>query len=169
MRHLFKSDSVFLQNIQWIAILILLLINTDTAAKIYKWVDEKGKVHYTDKPHSDQDQTIKIPNTPKQSAVDEANNRAKAIIDHQNKVSQINQEMAQSQKQLELKSNQDKKHLTKQCHSARKNVIALGHGRPTYIKGKGKKNHFLSDKEKNKKIDELQKFISKNCRLQLTN
>ena len=147
----------------------MLMINSDIDAKIYKWVDDKGKIHYTDKPHSEQDQTIKIPNAPDKAAIKEANQRAKAIINHQNKVNEINQEMAQSKKQFDQKSRQEKNRLAKLCQNARKNAIALGRGRPIYIKNKNteknKPKYFLSDKEKNRKIDKLKLFISKNCQL----
>ena len=35
------------------------------SAQVYKWVDENGKTHYSDKPHDKQSETVQIRKTPK--------------------------------------------------------------------------------------------------------
>jgi len=169
MSFLFKNIPADISIFRLVILIILLLVRAESQAEVYRWVDERGKIHYSDKPHSKQDQAVKMPTAPEQSRVKEAKNRAEAIINHSNKVNQIDQENDQSKRKIDYINNRDKNKLIRLCHNARKDVIALGHGRPVYIKDKGKKDYFLSDQEKNKKIDQLTLFIRKNCKLQLTN
>ena len=41
--------------------LLLVLTNTMAYSQVYRWVDSKGKVHFSDKPQSGQPTPIKIP------------------------------------------------------------------------------------------------------------
>ncbi len=132
-------------------------------ATIYKWTDDKGKVHYSDKPKNKQSQIVEIPNPPDESSVMEAKKRAEAIITHQSKVNQINQDSAQLIKEKEKSDNSQKAELRKLCQSAKLNIINLARGKPIFLKQKGDRKHYLSDKEKNNKIDELNLFIKNKC------
>lgn len=45
---------------QLILIVLLILITTTAAAKIYKWIDENGTVHFSDKAYSEDAKEIKL-------------------------------------------------------------------------------------------------------------
>ncbi|WP_210330242.1 DUF4124 domain-containing protein [Aliikangiella sp. G2MR2-5] len=44
--------------------LVILLAQVDAYAKVYKWVDKDGKVHYSDKPQSEKAQEVEVKEIP---------------------------------------------------------------------------------------------------------
>ena len=42
----------------------LLLLISPALAEIYKWVDDAGRVHYSDRPHPSGSKTLSLPSTP---------------------------------------------------------------------------------------------------------
>lgn len=49
------------KNIMKYLVFVLLLIPLIATAEVYKWVDDFGKVHYSDQPHSTTDKPIDLP------------------------------------------------------------------------------------------------------------
>ncbi len=101
----FKHSSIFLI----LPIIFAITFTPSVYAKIYKWVDENGKVHYSDKPFNNKGNEVKIKD-PKGSTADRATkdrmdrikSRAKAGLEIQKEQQAIAQEKEKKQKKAKV-------------------------------------------------------------------
>jgi hypothetical protein len=132
-------------------------------AKVYKWVDENGKVHYSDQPVDGKGQPIKMKREPTPLEIAEAKKRASAIIEHKNRV----QDMADEDRKLKIvatrREEKAENKLIENCEKARREIIKLGRGYRVYEEDSDGKRIFKSDQEKNTEISRLEKAIKENC------
>ncbi len=144
---------------------LILMFAFATQAKVYKWTDEKGKIHYSDKPIDEKSQPIKMKRQPTSTEIMQAKKRASTLIQHQNKVQSIADEEARD-KQVELQKNEKNLTQTLQtCKEAKRLIRIYSNGRPIFTKDEnGKKTYKnYTDDKKNQMIAELQKNIKENC------
>jgi len=139
-------------------------LSYSAVAKVYKWVDENGKVHYSDKPFDDKSQEIEMKAEPTDAELSKAKKRANNLIHHQNKVLEMAEEDANKKLIDDAKKEKEKRKLTKLCNSAKTEINLLGRGYRSYTENKDGKRHYLSDQEKTDKIAEIQQHVDKNCR-----
>ena len=139
-------------------------INTANA-KVYKWTDENGKVHYSDKPIDDKSKQIKMERQPTNAEVLQARQRASTLIQHQNKVQSIADEEAKDKQILAQKNEQNRAKMTKACNEAKYNIRLYGSGRRIFSTDENGNKIYkgYTDEEKNQMIAELQKSIKENC------
>jgi len=144
---------------------VVLLLTLTTHAKVYKWTDENGKVHYSDKPIDEKSEQIKIKRQPTDAEVLRARQRASTLIQHQNKVQSIANEEARD-KQVEVQKKEKEKGKLKQvCKNARREILVYsGRGVIYTLDENGKKTYKgYTDEQKNKMIADLEQFIKANC------
>ncbi len=144
-------------------LLSLLFLPTLVSAKVYKWTDVNGKVHYSDKPIDEKSKTISIKRQPTTSEVRQARERASSLIQHQRKVQEIAHENENEKKRAEVKAELESKKLEKLCEDARREKTNLGRGYHSYTTDKEGKRHFLSDAEKTREIKILEESIKTHC------
>ncbi len=147
-----------------VSLLIFILSFISTLhAEIYKWTDENGKVHYSDKPIDQNATKVKEKSKLSEQYVNEEKRRAQKLISIQKRMEQSRTDKtnADNQKAIEKQNKQNK--LKSLCRAAKRDVIVLGHGRPTYYEDDKGKRVFLSDDEKNTNIKKTQDFIKENC------
>ena len=113
-----------------ISVMVLLFSSQLAAEKVYKWVDEKGQIHYSSKKPVDQEaETIKLKKAPKAPVknVDEAADQAEKT-DEENKDADNAEADADAEAKAEAAAKlaeADKINNKKQCDLARKNIAAL--------------------------------------------
>ncbi len=147
-----------------LAVSLLMIASFPVESKIYKWTDENGKVHYSDKPIDDKSKQIKTDRHPSKKDVIQAKQRASSLIKHQNKVQEIAEEDARDKENAEIKAAKEKKAMNRVCFQLKDEMLLLGQGYATYITDDEGKRHFLSDEEKTKQIAKLKLAIEKNCK-----
>ncbi|WP_185964417.1 DUF4124 domain-containing protein [Aliikangiella marina] len=133
------------------------------AGEVYKWVDENGKVHYSDRPKDDNAQVVEIKNkvTPEQQA--EARQQARKLIQLQQRRVAIEMENAQDKKRQEQENALKAEELKKTCQEAEKAVRILEFQAPVFEQnGKGGKR-FISDEERKQELQKLKQGISQHC------
>lgn len=149
-----------------IFISLITLIFTFTAqAEIYKWVDENGKVHYSDKPFDKNSKKIEVKREPTQAERLEAQKRASKMIRRQNKVHAINEQEARDKKVLAQKEEVNRKQRAQACAEAKRLILVYSGRGAIYSTDKnGKKTYKgYTDEQKNQKIAQLQQGIKENC------
>lgn len=143
---------------------LLICFSHSTVAKVYRWVDENGKVHYSDKPFDDKSQEVEMKPEPTSAELSKAKNRANNLMQHQNKILEMAEEDANKKLAADAKKEKEKNELFKLCNAAKTEVRMLGRGFRSYTENKDGKRHYLSDQEKIDKIAEIQQQVDKNCR-----
>lgn len=146
-----------------LALVIVNLISLQCIAEVYKWVDENGKVHFSDKPFDEKSKAFKMKRQPTPEEIQQAKQRAAKVIQHQRKVSEINSEEAQEEQKARLKKEKQAARLSDECKVAQREIIQLGRGYRSYtVNDKGEK-YYLSDQEKNDTIAKMQELIRLHC------
>ncbi len=141
-------------------LLALVLLPPHGMAKIYKWVDKDGKVHYSDKPVKPDSKEVKVDKAPSEKARAEAKARADRLIELQNRRMSIQQD-AEKDKQTQQEK-QDKQ--AKKCNEARAEIALLKMQIRIVDTDKDGKEKFVSDEERKKRIETIEGYIAKNCK-----
>ena len=149
----------------WIKSLLILSIffTCLTHAKVYKWTDENGKVHYSDKPFNQESKELEIKKQPNKQEIRKAKQRTSSFLKHQSKKRSVEEENENERKLSTKKKEAAKRKLTHLCKQARREKINLSRGFRSYIKKENGDRHFLSDAEKENKIEILRQKIKENC------
>ncbi|MBV1908507.1 MAG: DUF4124 domain-containing protein [Kangiellaceae bacterium] len=149
-----------------LVILLLAFIGIMTLpvqSQVYKWVDENGKVHFSDKPIDEKSQKVVIKKQPSKSQIKEAKQRASEMLRHQRKVNQINDEEILDSQLARHKKEREQTKLKQACNEAKREKINLSRGFRSYTENEKGERYFYSDQEKTDLITELEKAIQKNC------
>lgn len=133
--------------------LLLALAMPAASAQIYKWVDEKGRVHYGEKPPAGaKPSTVKAPPQPGAPAKGE---------DLQSKEIEFRQRQVQRE-QDEQKQARDKARREALCNNA-KERLAIAEQAALFRREKGERV-FLSDAEREAEIARRRAAVAQHCR-----
>lgn len=132
---------------------------TAFAAKIYKWVDNEGNVHYGERPPSEQAKELSLPKsvtTPRGAPAEQGTSKGEGFLETLDKErkQQSEEQAKQAEEQKVRKAN---------CAIARRQeaTLAIG-GRIAEVDEKGERR-FLSDEDIQRKLQEAREAIKKWC------
>lgn len=138
-----------------------LLISLSTQAKIYKWTDEKGQVHYTATPPPQKNKRIKAEDIEDEIRSKAGKYRPPAKSESSDKETVALKSDAKEGEDPKLEG-PDKK-LINYCKSQRKNLNQLKKNyRNVWVDVKGKKTN-LTQEQRKEKVSYLMKRISEDC------
>ncbi len=135
---------------------LLISFQTSSLAGIYKWVDEKGQVHYGEKPVGTEAEkvTIRQNTTTKPRTIKKDEDADNKSVDGEST------EQAEKPVEVEI-STKEKRKL---CNEAKSDVAAINsRGRLREINTNGEYT-YLSDKQKQQRLSAAKKKQSKYCR-----
>ncbi|MFN0159875.1 MAG: DUF4124 domain-containing protein [Burkholderiales bacterium] len=144
-----------------IAVLLpALLAVTPVAAQVYKWVDEKGRTHYGERPPA----SGKSKEMPIREAAPKSDRAAGAATP-----SVKDQETAFRQRQVkreeeEAKAAKDTAVRERQCKSARGDLADLQVQRRVFTRNDRGEREFMSDTERESRVAQLQSEVNRFCR-----
>ncbi len=123
--------------------LITYAATTPLSAEVYKWVDENGKTHYSDKPHDESAEIVEITNTP---ALDATHN---SRLEKQRRLLKMLGEERQETKQRKAAAIAEKKKRKANCAKAKKELQNIKNARSLFKKSNDPKNPLVySDEER---------------------
>ena len=137
------------------------------AQQVYKWVDEKGKVHFSDRPMNQNAETITIKQQPRISGGNgpKSTGHASGTTSTEKILNAYSQRRELKQQQLEQQKAEQQKLAAQQkkCDQLR-NHLVRSEGRRLYnLNDKGEKV-YLSDAEKEASRNKLQSDLNRHCR-----
>ncbi len=139
----------------------MLLIATSAQAQLYRWVDESGKVHYTDTPpppKTKSSKTLAIPNQP--AAEPPA---GKSVAEQERDYRKRMSEAAEAEAKKKTEEEQAKVRAAN-CQAARNNLKALEEtGRVFTYDAKGERV-YMDDAQRQKAMDDARKAIAEWCK-----
>ena len=134
---------------------IIIFTSLSLHAKIYTWVDENGKTHYSDQPvHTENVSTITPKITSNVSTTVSKNEQWQQDYDQ---AKQAKADQAQKTAKLDAKKK-------RYCDALKSDLAAYSQGGRMYTMTPDGERHYPSDKEVNSKVKEYTKLIKKNCR-----
>lgn len=141
----------------------MLTLPSHSIAEVYKWVDENGKIHFSDKPVDQESTEVKMKKQPTAAEILQAKRKASELINHHRKVSDnLEEEATDKQLAQEKEENRQTKRLS-DCKDAKMEVRNLSRGYRSFILKENGERYFLSDKEKTEQIAKFEKAIAENC------
>jgi len=143
-----------------IIIVMMLFIMSPASAGIYKWTDNKGKVHFGDRPVNSESATeIKV-NINRNTGVTNSSGNKKEREYLLKKIEKNKEEKAEKRSERLAKSKKRKK----KCDAYRRNYQSHIQSNRTYRMSPKGERTYLSDKERDLRKKMLNKGISKYCR-----
>lgn len=141
--------------------LLLLSLNAPAQGSLYKWVDEKGVVHYSDTPPPGK-AAGKLKAAP-QPPLDGSTQTPQRSRDWQEQLQDSNERRFQDEKK-QKEAQQKAQEAEQKCQRARNALDSLKQERPLYRVGKEGERNFMEDEERRRLIDGWQQQADANCR-----
>ncbi len=142
-------------------LLASLFFSAPSFAKVYKWVDENGKTHFSDKPFDEKSEQVKMKREPTKEEIQQAKQRASKVIRHQQKVNEIYSDELETKKQNQQKQ---AKKAAELCKEAKKEMQYMNGKYVNYTTNEKGERYYLTDQEKNDLAAKLKEVIAKNCK-----
>jgi len=139
-------------------IMFIMIFALPAQAEIYKWVDEKGNVHFGDKPVANSEEIV-IPektNVQNRPTKQERDEKRKRLLESFAEDRADKQEQASKQKKQKQK-------LDRRCAVARDRMKVYNRSRRLYDLDEKGERVILSDKARQQVVEQLEADISKNC------
>lgn len=142
------------------ALLSLAVTGTATASDIYKWTDEDGNVHYTDRPEGVQLERVGVDSRPtdQNHVLEMAQARVDARADA---VEARDAEAESTAEQEQLQT--EKERLERNCTTARERMQQLISGRRLYSQAEDGQRVYLDDNERLAAREKVESLITENC------
>lgn len=140
--------------------IFMLMITSLVQAGVYKWVDEQGRVHYGDRPISDNAGEVRIRD---QGGSDPS---ADSVSRHekQQRFLRAREEDREEKKRAQEKKKQKKVESKRNCKQAKKDYDKYRHAGAIYEKGKDGGRKYLSFKDREEYEKSLATKIKKWCK-----
>lgn len=154
-----------------ISLCLLLMAPALPAAKIYKWVDEQGNVHYGERPpvkNAEEMHIRKAPAAPPAAAPGAANPAGEeaAATDPGSKRDKLLEGFAEeraNKKKAEEQAAKEKELRDKNCAQARNNLASQQLGGRRFIMTESGEQKFLSDEESAQRLQQAQQDVAEWC------
>lgn len=137
---------------------MMLVCGIASAAGIYKWVDENGKVHYGDQPGDSSAREIILPAAP---APDE---NQRAHEEKQKKLLQVFEEERQLKREQEATAKLEQQKREQECTLARARLKNYEHAGELTTQDKDGKQRTLSKAEYKQVVEDAKKAVEYWCR-----
>ena len=132
-------------------------------AEVYRWTDENGHVHYSDKPKDDSAERIETVKDITPGVLTEAKKNARHRIQRQQRLVAIELENAANSIRKSEETQQKTQRLNKQCDDAKSAKQILELQAPVFEQKKNGERHYLTDDEREDKLTQLKSKIKKYC------
>ena len=135
------------------------LASAPVSAELYRWVDENGKVHFSDKP-VDAENTEKVdikgpPRIGQDDTVQQINDRVKRLHDTENE-----QRDMESKAAAEARAREEE--IAKRCKRAR--IELQKYNGPVFRRELDGSRSYLTDEEHTRDKNRIKEWIEQNCK-----
>ncbi len=157
------STHSLIKNILSLLVLTTFIFTLSANAKIYKWTDENGKVHYSDKNPDENAKELKISekNTPNISQKSQTSTQER--MERQKKMVSSHFEELEAQKKKQAEEAEKQAKVEKACNQIKSRRNLLNRQARIYSVNEKNEQVFMSDEERAKNIKELNQEIEETC------
>lgn len=136
-------------------------IGSANASEVYKWTDESGKVHYSDKPKHKNAKVMQIiENQPTQAQIDQTKQQVQERNIRVNNLREEQYDMAQQK----IKDKNKAIKLSNACKKVEKKLKLLRMKVRIFSLDDNGEKQYLTDEKRQNDINELESQIAKHCR-----
>ena len=139
--------------------IFLAILASPVQAGVYKWIDENGRVHYGDKPTSNNANEVKIKDQNGAGQSDQPASRHEM----QQRFLRAREEERNEKKRARAESKRKRAEATRKCELAKKEYDKYRYAGSIYVKGKDGEREYLSFKERETYEKSLAARVNKWC------
>lgn len=147
------------------SILLICLASSVCYGEIYKWVDESGKVHYSQTPPNEAAEKIEVPSEAENvQGTSESIDQPTSNIENQKKYSDYLEQERLERKEKRDRKKQERAEARTKCHQTRAQLEDMNQGGILYyeLDEKGERK-FVADKRIEARKESLRKYLQRNC------
>ena len=149
---------------QFVTLFVLLCTCGTSYGEIYKWVDENGKVHYTQTPPSKSAEKMDIEHDTEIDAGSYQNNQSPSSIESQRKYSDYLEQERLERKEKREQKKKEKEEARSKCNNVRAQLGDMEQGGILYYElDKDGERKFVSDDRVDARMKKLRNYLKKNC------
>ncbi len=138
-----------------IGVCLLWTLSAGVNAGVYKWVDERGQVHYGDNPPEDNAEEITIEKRTIKEQVDRS--------DYQNRVADSLSEERQRKQEIKDKHMEEQDRLMEYCQRAKDKLERIKNARYLYGKDEDGDRIVLNEEQRAEATEKAMEEVQKNC------
>lgn len=138
----------------------LVMLTLPVQAEVYKWVDAQGRVHYGDRPTTNDADKVKI----KDQNVSGQSDQPASRHELQQRFLRARAEERREKQQARAEEKQKKAQAKRNCEQAKKEYDKYRFAGGLYVKGKDGERQYLSFKEREEYEKSLAAKVKKWCR-----
>ncbi len=151
--------------IPWFMILLLFTPMHVTGGQIYKWVDKHGKVHYGDRPRSENSEEIKLKDNPRlESGTPGAGPTDEERREKRRRLLDAFEQERRGKQATAAKKAEARKELKKRCEVARQGLQERKDAQYLYRYDDSGNRVVISNEEREKATADLKRTIEKRCK-----
>ena len=148
-----------------IAILLMLVcVSGNAYSEIYKWVDENGKVHYTQTPPGKSAEKMDIKHHDDAGTEPNKQNQFPSTLENQKKYSDYLEQERLERKEKREQKKQEKAEARSKCHGVRAQLGDMEQGGILYYElDENGERKFVSDQRVEARKNKLREYLKRNC------
>lgn len=139
--------------------LVLVMMSNTVTAGVYKWTDENGQVHYSERPPEESGQVERVAIDPAPKSSDEGKER---LNQYKNDLDTMMKEKDKEKAQQDAEKNQNEI-KKKNCESARNRLKQLNAHAKIFYKDDSGKENYMDEKQRSEEKQKAQSRVDKWC------
>ena len=149
-----------------VAIVVVFTCCVAPATEVYKWVDEKGKVHFGDKPPSDNQGSERVEIKQVEEVEKRVNQAPSAAqrLERQKRLLDSYATEREEKKQAAQKEKEEREKQQRRCVRAKHQLKRYKSAGYLYDLDKDGNRVVYSDEKRAKKTQDMERAVQKNCR-----
>lgn len=141
--------------------ILLLFISTSlNAGEIYRWVDERGQVHFSDKPVGSDAETLVLPATPASNAAPTQQHRQ----ERQQRLLRAFEEERIKQREIQARARAEREQRQRRCHQVRDNLRSYTQAGGIYDLDENGNRVYMEEAQRQAYIAQWQQAVARWCR-----
>jgi hypothetical protein len=131
--------------------------------QVYKWVDERGRIHYTDRPPREAAEPLVLEAGPSEADRRAAEARAERLIEMDRRRTTMRERQKTRETKEAAERQMEAASRRRECGAARRDLATLREQRPVYTRGPDGENVFIGDEQRVEMIGTLETLIAARC------
>jgi hypothetical protein len=143
--------------VRW-GLLLLLGIQGVALGGVYRWVDDSGRVHFTDRPPPGQGEPVEIAPAPTSSGAP-----APASVPDRDRMLQMFEKRREERKAAEAEQAQERARLQRDCDRVTRSLRRYQAGGPIFERQPDGSRRYYTAEEKDREMAQMRDILRRHC------
>lgn len=145
---------------QWVCLLVCMsAANLLSAGEVYRWTDEDGQVHFSDKPMNGDAEVLDMPEQPQRQGITTEQDRR----EKQQRLLRAFEEERIKRREARAKAEQEREQRRRHCHEARDNLRNYNQSGGIYDLDENGERVYMDEEERDAYIKKWRRAVARWC------